>query len=630
MTLIYHLVKYYLLFIAIFFIGRVGLFVLYFDRLKDDTSLFLKSFLLGLQLDTIVASIFLLIPLIVLSFSPKLLKSFVDGFLRWYFLIIASFLVYIEIATFPFFAQYDVRPNYLFVEYLVYPKEVFNMILADYKLALFLAFVIIGIFAYTYLKKFQNSFLSVFELHYFKRILLFIPLLIVLFIGIRSSFGHRAANISDAMFSDNRILNEATKNSLYSIGYAIYSNAKHGTKDIAKRYGKMDINEAKIRVQNRLGIENANEKYFLTRLEKSHFNKQKNIVIFIQESLGYQFTTQNNGTITPNLNKYKNEGINFRELYSNGTRSVRGIAGLVAGNYSIPGKGVVKRNKSQKDYFTIAQTLKPLGYHSTFMYGGESRFDNMKGWFLGNGFDEVIDQEKFTDARYTGTWGVSDGDVVKRALKEFKKHYNNNQKFATVIFSTSNHTPFDFPDNTIELVDGVPKKSVENAVKYADYAIGKLLKSVKDEPYYKDTIFVVAADHNVRVYGDDIVPVDMFHIPGIIVGGGVEAQEYSKQASQADVLATALDLAGISSKYPIMGNSIFSDNKKDINLMQFNDRYALRVGDQVAVILPNKGTQTFKYKNKHLVKSEHNQELEKDLLGFITVLNYMYNERLYK
>ena len=630
MTLIYHLVKYYLLFISIFFIGRVGLFILYFDRVKDDTSLFVKSFLLGLQLDTIVASIFLLIPLILLSFSPKLIKSFVDKFLRWYFLIIASFLIYIEIATFPFFAQYDVRPNYLFVEYLVYPKEVFNMILADYKLALLLAFSIIGVFGYTYLKKFKNTFLSVFEINNFKRILLFIPLLVVLFIGIRSSFGHRPANISDAMFSDNRILNEVTKNSLYSIGYAIYSNAKHGTKDIAKRYGKMDINEAKQRVQNRLGIENADDKYFLTRFEKSHFKKQKNIVIFIQESLGYQFTTQNNGTITPNLNRYKNEAINFTHLYSNGTRSVRGIAGLVAGNYSIPGKGVVKRNKSQKDYFTIAQILKPLGYHSTFMYGGESRFDNMKGWFLGNGFDEVIDQEKYSEAKYIGTWGVSDGDVVKRALKEFTKHYNNNQKFATVIFSTSNHTPFDFPDNTIELVDGVAKKSVENAVKYADYAIGELLKNVKNEPYYKDTIFVIASDHNVRVYGDDIVPVNMFHIPGFIMGGEVEAKEYSNQASQGDLLATALDLAGISGRYPIMGNSIFSDMKKDINLMQFNDRYALRVGDKVSVIVPNKEAQTFKYVNKHLEKSKHDRELEKDLLAFITVLNHIYNERLYK
>ena len=60
---------------------------------------------------------------------------------KYYFLIILSFIIYIENATLPFFAQYDVRPNYLFVEYLEYPKEIFSMIIADYKIELIIAFI---------------------------------------------------------------------------------------------------------------------------------------------------------------------------------------------------------------------------------------------------------------------------------------------------------------------------------------------------------------------------------------------------------------------------------------------------------------------------------------------------------
>lgn len=60
-----------------------------------------------------------------------------------------------------------------------------------------------------------------FELHYFKRFLLFFPLVLILAMGIRSSFGHRPANISDAMYSSDRVVNEITKNSIHSIGYAI-------------------------------------------------------------------------------------------------------------------------------------------------------------------------------------------------------------------------------------------------------------------------------------------------------------------------------------------------------------------------------------------------------------------------
>lgn len=585
-------------------------------------------------MDTMVIGFLLIVPTFLLTLVPKILSKAVDIFLKYYFLITISLAIYIEIATFPFMAQYDSRPNFLFVEYLEYPKEVFSMLLADYKLEFAFAIIIISSFIYLFLKTFKNGFYKSMQTHYFKRILLFVPILVLLFIGIRSSFGHRAANISDAMYSANRILNEVTKNSIYSIGYAIYSSKKHSSKDISKRYGKIEIAEAIQRVQKRLNIQNTDPKYILTRLEKSHFKntKTKNIVIFIQESLGYQFVKAVGGEagITPNLNRLADESIVFKKLYSNGTRSVRGLAGLSAGNFSIPGKGVIKRNKSQNDYFTIASLLKPLGYYTSFIYGGESRFDNMKGWYTGNGFDEIIDQEKFINPEFTGTWGVSDGDVVKRANNEFKKLYKQNKKFASVIFSTSNHTPFDFPDGKIKLIDGVPKKSVKNAIKYADYAIGELISLAKKEEYYKDTIFVIAADHNVRVYGDDVVPVEMFQIPGFILGSDIKPMKYETISSQPDVLATVLDLAGIDLNSPIMGHSIFSDKKQNLSLMQFNDRYALMVDNKVAVLVPNTKPATFIYENKHLKASTNDIELEKDLLSLITVLNHLYDKRLYK
>jgi phosphoglycerol transferase MdoB-like AlkP superfamily enzyme len=586
-------------------------------------------------MDTMTASIFLVLPMFTLTLSPKVFSKFVNIFLKYYFLLFLVVAIYMEIATFPFVAQYDVRPNYLFVEYLQYPKEVFAMIFSAYKLELIVAFIIIVSFAVWYLKSYKDDFLEVFEMHYFKRVLMFFPLTILLLIGIRSSFGHRPANISDAMISSNRILNEITKNSIYSVEYAIYSNNKSKAKDISKRYGKIDLNEAISRVQKRLDITNANKKYFLNRFEPTNFPKKqtKNIVIFLQESLGAQFVAATGGkdpNITPNMNALAKQGILLTNLYSNGTRSIRGIGGTTSGIFSIPGKGVVKRNKSQKDFFTFAQLLKPKGYHTSFIYGGESRFDNMKGWFLGNGFDEVIDQDKFKDPKFVGTWGVCDEEVVTRANEEFKKLYAKKQKFASLIFSTSNHTPFDFPDGKIKLLDGVKKKSVKNAVKYADFAIGKFIELARKEDYYKDTIFVIIADHNVRVYGDDIVPVNMFQIPAVILGADIKPLVYDKIATQPDILATMLDLASIDGTVPIMGHSIFSNKKQNLSFMQFNDRYALRVNDTVAVITPNQKPQTFIYKNKHLVQTKHDKELETDLISFITVLNKVYQDTLYR
>ncbi len=634
MQIVKQLFKYYLFMITIFFIGRLGLFIYYFDSFKDSGVNYWLTFIYGLRMDTMTTSILLIIPVILLTLSPNILSKVVNTFLRFYFLIVLSILIYIENATFPFIAQYDVRPNYLFVEYLEYPKEVFSMIIADYKLALFIAFSMIGTFAYYFLKYTKKDFSDDFKTPYLKRVALFLPLAIVLFIGIRSSFEHRPANISDAMYSSDRMVNEITKNSIYSIGYAIYVNQRHGSKKLIGQYGKMSKEEAIQRVNARLNIHDTNETHPFTRLEKTHFKREnpKNLVIFIQESLGYQFVEAVGGEkgITPHLNRLAKEGILFKDLYSNGTRSIRGLSGSVAGNFSIPGKGVLKRNKSQHDFFTVASLLKPYGYKSSFIYGGESRFDNMKSWFLGNGFDEVIDEPKFKNPSFVGTWGASDEDLGVKANEEFKKHYANGDKFVSVMFSTSNHSPFDFPDGKIELVEGVPKKSVKNAIKYADFAIGQFIDNARKEAYYKDTIFVILSDHNVRVYGKDLVPVDMFHIPGLILGEDIKPMSYEKITTQPDVLATALDLIGLDLTYPIMGHSIFSDKKQNISLMQFHTSYALRVDDKIAIIRPNKKAITFLYKDSHLVPTESDPELEKDVLAFVVALDYMYNEKLYK
>ncbi len=633
MSMLRELFKLYFYMILIFFIGRLSLFIIYFNRFKDINENYYLSFLHGLRMDTVIVSVLLIIPMFLLTLSPNIIKKQIDKIIQIYFLIILSITIFIENASFPFIAEYDVRPNYLFVEYLKYPKEVVPMLIADHLIALLVSFFMILTVIFIYLKKEKNSFIKAFDSSYLTRLSLFIPLVIVFFIGARSSFGHRPLNISDAMFTNNRIVNEITKNSIYSIGYAIYSNQKYGSS--IKKYGKMDIKEAINRVEKRLQIKSINDSSPFLRTVKTNFpqTKPKNLVLFIQESLGGQFVEAVGGEkgITPNINRLAKDGILFRDAYSNGTRSIRGLAGLVSGILSVPGKGVLKRDKSQKNFFTIASLLKPYGYQSSFFYGGESRFDNMKGWFIGNGFDKIIDQEKFKNPKFVGTWGISDDEVVDRANKEFKELYNNNQKFASVIFSTTNHTPFEFPDGKIELIKGEKKNSVKNTIKFADYAIGKLIKSAKKDGYYKDTIFVIVADHNVRVYGDDVVPVNMFHIPALILGGGVKPKIYDNIVSQPDILATALDLMGIDNlNYPILGKSIFDNKKQNISLMQFHSFYALRVENKVAVIRPDKKPLTFIYKNNRLVATKPDIELQKDALAFIISLNYLYDKRLYQ
>jgi len=632
MKLIKELFKVYLLFVSLFLIGRFFFYLLYFERFNDISfSESLLTFIYGLRMDTIVICIILIIPTIFLAITPKIFSNFISKFLSIYILFFLVIALFIECASFPFFAEYDLRPNYLFIEYLEYPQEVTSLLFKDYKLQFIAVFILIIATIKIYSKAKFINFEQVFKQNYISRILILAPILLVLFLGIRSSLGHRPVNISDALYSENRVINEITKNSLHSLGYAYYSNKK--AENNISKYGKIDIKEAYKVASLAIGIDYKDEKKPFYREVKSKLTskKQKNLVIFIQESMGAQFTgfigKQN---FTPNLDKLAQDYLSFINLYSNGTRSVRGLAALTSGTLPINGIEVIKRNKSQEGYFTIASLLKPYGYKSSFIYGGEARFDNMKGWYLGNGFDEVIEQKDFTNPIFTSTWGVSDEDLVIKANEKFKSYYKNNEKFVSVMFSSSNHMPFELPDGKIEFEKNIPKTSVENAIKYADFAIGKFFELAKKEDYFKDTVFVVIADHNVRVYGDQIVPIDMFQIPAVIVSSDIPHQIFTNLTSQADVLATALDLIGIDLSYPILGNSIFKDNKKNINLMIFDEIYAYRKEDKVAILVPNMPIKTYLYKDKKLIEIENDLVLEKEALALIYVLDDMYKNKSYK
>lgn len=631
------LLKIYALFVSLFFMGRVSLYYIYFDRFNDISLLeSLLAFVYGLRMDTMAICIILIFPVLLLSITPKKFSSFGSKIVSNYVLFFLLIALFIECATFPFLAQYDVRPNYLFIEYLKYPKEVSSMILKEYPALLLFILILMATATYFYKKYFPINFENIINISLYKRILIFPLLIVLLFCGIRSSLGHRPANISDALYSKNRMANEIAKNSMYSIGYAFGNNFKES--DLTKPYQKgekMELSEAYARVSKRLNIplSSINTHPFY-RSETTHFKQEqpKNLVIFVQESLGAQFVGFSGGdkTITPNLEKLSNEGIAFTNLFSNGTRSVRGLAGVSSGWLPLVGEEVVKRNKSQKEFFTVASLLKPYGYKSSFIYGGEANFDDMRTWYMGNGFDEVIEQKDYPNPIFVSSWGVSDEDLVIKANEKFKEYNTKGEKFVSVMFSSSNHEPFELPDGKIEFIEGKERRSAENAVKYADFAIGRFFELAKKEPYYKDTVFVVVADHNVRVYGDDVVPVNMFQIPALIISDNIKTQKYDTLSSQPDVLATALDLIGIDLNYPILGHSIFSNDKEEVSFMMFNDTFALREKDRVAVIQPNSMPMSFIYKDKKLLASEQKHiDLEKDIIAFIIVLNDLYDKKLF-
>lgn len=580
----------------LFFGFRCVLTALYWERVSA-TPQFWKLFVLGFRMDAITTTylfgVLALAPLLV----PKAGVHRVRHALALYGAVAVAVVVGMELSTIPFVAEYDLRPDRIFFEYLKYPKEVFGTVLTERPIAFAImvaALVLSGGFFY----RLNLANLEGYRPWGWRRRAVAFPLVAgVLFLAARSSIGHRPANISTAAFSSNNLVNEITLNSTYSLGYAIY-RIRH-EKAPTSIYGKMPFSEAVAEVKKHMAAPEsdfiANEIPLLHR-QPAGVKRERpaNVVIFLQESLGAEFVGALGGpAITPNLDRLSREGLWFTELYSTGTRTVRGIEATIAGFLPTPGSSVVKLGLSRRGFFTAGALFSKHGYETMFVYGGMANFDEMRSFFLGNGFQHVYDEPTFSAAQHKGIWGVSDEDLVVGANEIFKKQ---KKPFFAVLLSTTNHLPFDYPPGRIEPYEQ-PAGTMRNAMKFADYAIGKLFELARKEDYYKDTIFVVLADHNTRVYGDELVPVHKFHIPGLIVGPGVPKQAYTNVASQIDILPTVLHFTGLETVHSMIGRNLMTMPAEIPGraIMQFSENHGYLVNDKLVVHLRYQQPTEFTY-----------------------------------
>jgi hypothetical protein len=189
------LLKLYALWLTVCFVGRLALFVWQHARLSDiSPATQAMAFIYGWRMDTILLSYFLVPVMLVLTLWPALWSRVAASAVRIWALLLLLLLVFVEIASFPFFAEYDVRPNILFVEYLKYPHEVLSLLWKDQKLNLGIALVALSLIAFTFIRSRVFSGLNVvLQSPWWARAIWCLPLLVVLFFGIRSSLDHRPA-----------------------------------------------------------------------------------------------------------------------------------------------------------------------------------------------------------------------------------------------------------------------------------------------------------------------------------------------------------------------------------------------------------------------------------------------------
>ncbi|QDU66793.1 LTA synthase family protein [Engelhardtia mirabilis] len=615
---------------------RLGLLAWIGARVPDPASIG-RILVSGVRMDLIV---------LCYAVAPAFLLSLVAGgrtgtgpmvsaAVRVYLTALTALFVFMEVLTPPFIQEYDSRPNRLFVEYLVHPKEVGSMLVGGYKLEILVSTLVTTAATLLVWRLYGRYVRPTVATAAWKRALLFVALAPLLFLGARSSLQHRAANPSSVAFSGDHLLNDLPLSSVYSVAYAVAQMKDE--EDAATVYGSLE-SEAAVFDEVRASMVTVPSEAFVPgsiptlhqQIATVARERPLNLVVILEESLGAQYVgTLGGKPSTPFLDTLRDEGWWFEQMYATGTRSVRGIEAVVAGFLPTPARSVVKLGLSQQGFFTLGELLRRKGYRTQFIYGGESHFDNMKRFFTGNGFSEIIDNGQFEHPVFEGSWGVSDEDIFAKAHETFLAA--GDQPFFSVVFSVSNHSPWEYPEGRIE-TEGDDPATVDNAVRYADYALSTFFGAARQAPYWDNTVFVVVADHDSRVYGASLVPIEHFHIPAVIVGTDVAPRRDSRVVSQIDLAPTLLSLIGVNSVHPMVGTDLTAlpDDAEGRAIMQYGSNQAYMEGQRVVVHQPQLPASQYLWDGKALNPVELEPEFARRALAYALLPSILYRERSYR
>lgn len=588
------------------------------DLLPGDT--FFNVFMQGVRVDFASVCGLFAIPLLVLtifSLNPfNRVPRFIIFIINLIVAAAGAFLVMNEMATPGFIMEYGVRPNHLYVQYLIYPKEVLATLWGGHKIELILSVVVtvaafVGFFklsSWAFSNKYRKAKLT------YNVVALLLTLCIVP-LGIRSTLGHRPLNPSMVAYSDNALVNSLPLNSSYSAVYALFhlDDNDVGENQIYRVEPIDKVLAAGLSLSKHIAPDVYNEKCPINQVIKpfegvyqgpdtkpgatiAGEGKKYNVVVILEESLGDNFVASQGGfPMTPYLEKLKEKGWWFENLFAAGHRSIRGIEAVTAGMPPSPLNSIVKLAPPADPYATMFKVFRELGYKTSFIYGGEGHFDNMRTYFLENGMEKVIEQKDYQNPQFVGSWGVSDEDLFNRANEEFAHNYKSGNNFFSVVFSSSFHDPFEIPAGKVSL-DGFKTDEPARllAAKYADYALGKFLEKAETEDYYKDTIFLVIADHESRVRGTGTFPIDDFTIPAVIIGPNVKPGIFDERVvSQIDMSATIMSLAGVDAEVPNVGQNLTYSGIRERALMQFNEQFGYLEGNKFAVLAPSTTPYTY-------------------------------------
>ena len=480
----------------------------------------------GISLDLSTALYFLILPFFITIISIYWKKEPLFLLLRVYHLFVAIAFALAFVADTSLYGFWHFKLDASCLQYLETPTEAMASVSWGYIAIRLVIFVLVAWLIFkAYQKTVRPARTASPPRSDYKSALLgllaFILSIPVFVIGIRGGLGESTTNIGQVYYSQNQLLKHSAVNPVFSF-LASFEKTANNIVDY-DYYSQEACNSL---LEGVYPVTSVDTDTLLTM-------QRPDIVIILMESAG-DFLAD----VMPRLQQLKKEGINFSNCYGNTWRTDRGTVCTYSGYPSFPTSSVMKMPSKTQHLPSIARTLQKAGYQTSYFYGGDINFTNMRSYLVGTGFEQLTWMKDFSKAEQeTSEWGVRD-DIMFKAV--YQKLTNHHEKPQLIGFSTlSSHEPWDVPLQKID-------EPIKNAFYYLDDCIGHFIDQLRQTPQWDSTLIVLLPDHSID-YGELNESKEARNrIPMVWTGGVVKAPRDVRQiCNQTDLAATLLAQLGL-------------------------------------------------------------------------------------
>lgn len=400
----------------------------------------------------------------------------------------------------------------------------------------------------------------------------------LLFLPIRGGITVSTMNTGQAYFSQNAYLNHSAVNPLFSLLESITHQ-----EDFASQYRFMKDKEADKIFATMTSTSDENT-YPL--LNEATFKKgTPDILIVIMESFA--------SDIMPSMGSYKDvavcldsiaqQSILFTRFYANSFRTDRGMVSILSGYPAQPTTSIMRYPRKTSQLPSIARNLaKYKNYKTTYYYGGDADFCNMRSYLVSQGYQHIISDANFPIEDKLSKWGVPDHIVAARMMKDIKAQQNEKRPMLRILQTSSSHEPFEVPYHRL-------KDKRLNAFAYTDSVMGAIVREYRKLPRWKNTLIVFVPDH-VGGYKENLNDHDRsrYQIPLILAGGAISRpMKVGIIGSQHDIAATLLGQLGVEHREFTFSKNMMSDATPKFAFFAVNDAFGI-VSEENSLIYDNR------------------------------------------